>query len=229
MSKQFWGVIAVIFLIFIGIFLFSGDKTEAPGKADKAALTKHVQGKGQAGVTLVEYGDYQCPFCAQYHPVLKQVQAEFNDQIYFQFRNFPLSGKHPNAFAGARAAEAAGLQGKFWEMHDLLYENQQQWSSANDPAPFFKQYAKSLSLNEAQFTKDFASSKVNDLINADLAEGTKLGAEGTPAFFLDGKKVTIGQSAAAFEKVIKEAIAKKSPAATPNTSSTSPAPAAPAQ
>ncbi len=214
MSKQFWGVIVIIILVFVGIFALSANKTSAPGKApDATKLTQHLQGQGKAGVTLIEYGDYQCPYCGQYYPILKQVQSEFDQQIHFQFRNFPLVGLHPNAFAAARTAEAATLQDKFWEMHDLLYENQNQWAKATDPASYFKQYAAQLGLNTAQFEKDFASSKVNDLINADVAEGTKLKVEGTPAFFLDGKlldgkKV---QTVAAFEQVIKAEIAKKAP------------------
>ena len=132
----------------------------------------HVEGNTKSGITLVEYGDYQCPFCGQYFPIVKQVQAEFNDQIAFQFRNFPLVSVHQNAFAGARAAEAAALQGKFWEMHDLLYQNQSQWSEGGDPTSFFKQYALQLGLNVDQFNKDYASTKVNNAINADMISQT---------------------------------------------------------
>ncbi len=220
MSKQFWGVIVVIFLVFVGIFAFSGKKTGDVRKGSGSALTNHVIGNGKAGVTLVEYGDYQCPFCGRYYPTLKQVQTEFNDQIIFQFRNFPLTNLHPNAFAAARAAEAAGLQNKYWQMHDALYATQTQWSSAGDSPTYFKQYAQQLGLNVPQFVQDFASSKVNDLINADYAEGTKLQVGGTPTFFLNGKKIDIGNSTASFEKVIKEAVAKKTPTGSGTTSQT---------
>jgi protein-disulfide isomerase len=210
MSKQFWAVIIGIILIFVGVFTLTGSKSGAPGsKSGGSTLTQHVEGSGASGVTLIEYGDYQCPFCGQYYPTVKQVAAEFNDQIKFQFRNFPLVSIHPNAFAGARAAEAGALQNKFWEMHDLLYENQSQWSAASDPTPYFTQYAKQLGLNAAQFQTDFASSKVNDLVNADLAEGNKLGVSATPTFYLDGKKVDIANDITAFEKLIKDEIAKK--------------------
>lgn len=233
MSKQFWGVIAVIILIFVGIFAINNNKqSNASGKT--GTLTQHIEGSGTTGVTLVEYGDYQCPYCGQYFPIIKQVQSEFNDRIKFQFRNFPLVGVHQNAFAGARAAEAAAMQNKFWEMHDLLYEAQSQWSSASDSSTAFNQYAKQLGLNVTQFQTDYASSKVNDLINADMAEGNKLQVTGTPTFFLDGKKTQIGGSVAAFEKVINDEIAKKasgqssaqttSPAGSGTTSQT-PAPA----
>lgn len=226
MSKHFWGVIVLITLAFAGIIFFTNDKSAAPGKdgSGSKTLTQNTIGKGTTGVTLLEYGDFECPYCGQYYPILKQVKAEFGDQIKFQFRHYPLTGPHPNAFAASRAAEAASLQGKFWEMHDLLYENQQQWSRAGDAVPVFYQYAKSLGLDEARFKKDFASSRVNDLVNADFAEGTRLGVTGTPTFYLDGKQVKIGQSLAEFQKVIKAAIAKKAPAGSP-TPATTPAPA----
>lgn len=212
MSKQFWGIIAVIVLIFVGIAAFSGGGKQDKGKANQSALTGHVEGKGTTGVTLVEWGDYQCPFCGDYYPILKQVLADYGDKIKFQFRNFPLTSIHPNAFAGARAAEAAGLQNKYWEMHDLLYENQQQWSEGSSPNQFFDQYAKQIGLDLTRFRDDFQSTKVNDAINADLAEGNKLKITGTPTFYLDGKQVQIDQSVDAFKKVIDAEIAQKAPA-----------------
>jgi protein-disulfide isomerase len=212
MSKGFLGVIVIVVLILVGIFTFGGHKTAtSPGKGSSSGTpTKHIEGQGKSGITLVEYGDYQCPFCGQYYPIVKQVQSEFNDQIYFQFRNFPLTNLHPNAFSAARAAEAAGMQSKFWQMHDALYETQDQWSNMSDALSYFNQIAQQLGLNMTKFKADYASSKVNDLINADTAEGTKLNIQGTPTFFLDGKKIDVSQSAASFEKVINDALAKKS-------------------
>ncbi len=209
MSKGFWGVIIVVILVFVGVFTLSGHKTaNAPDKSG-GTPTNHIQGEGKSGITLVEYGDYQCPFCGQYYPIVKQVQAKYNDQIFFQFRNYPLPNLHPNAFSAARAAEAASMQNKFWEMHDALYETQDQWSQMSDAAPFFSQVAEKLGLNVTQFKKDYASSKANDLINADLAAGNKLGVTGTPTFFLDGKKIEVTQNPASFEKAIDAALAKK--------------------
>jgi protein-disulfide isomerase len=219
MSKQFWAVVAVIVLVFVGIAALSGNKDDANSPAN-SKVSNHVQGNNSAGVTLVEYGDYQCPFCGQYYPTVKQVQAEFNDQIQFQFRNFPLQSLHQNAFAGSRAAEAAALQNKFWEMHDLLYEQQTVWSSATDPSKNFNSYAQQLGLNVEQFKKDYASSKVNNIINADMAAGNKLKITGTPSFFVDGKKVEIGNSVPDFEKVLKAAIAKKGATSSGTTSQT---------
>src|SRR4051812_27792610 len=164
MSKQFLGVIAAIILVFVGIFAISSHKnSDGSSNSTKGQPTSHVIGKGTTGVTLVEYGDYECPFCGQYYPILKQVQAEFNDQIKFQFRNFPLQSLHRNAFAGARAAEAAAMQNKFWEMHDALYQSQdpngqQGWVASSAPLDqYFVSFAKQLGLNVDRFKQDYAS------------------------------------------------------------------------
>jgi len=214
MSKQFLGVLVAIVLVFVGIFVFGGNKTPAKSSGTGTNTpTSHIEGLGQDNVTLVEYGDYECPYCEEYFPVVQQVQTEFNSQMFFQFRNFPLVNVHQNAFAGARAAEAAGLEGKFWQMHDALYDssNWQVWSTATDPTPYFDEYASQLGLNVTQFKSDFASSKVNNLVNADMAAGNALNIQGTPTFFLDGKEISVAPTTSAFEKVINAEIAKKAP------------------
>lgn len=213
MSKQFWGVIIVVILALVGIFVLSGNnKAGNSGKSGSGSagqLTQHIEGQGKSGVTLVEYGDYECPYCGQYAPTVEQIATEYSQQIHFQFRNFPLVSVHQNAFAGARAAEAAALQGKFWEMNRLLYESQNQWSSASNVPPIFDQYAQQLGLNLTKFKSDYNSGKVNDLINADMAEGNKLNIQGTPTFFLDGKQIQVNNSVGDFEKLINAEIAKK--------------------
>lgn len=221
MSKQFIGVIVVVILLFVGIFALSGKKADksSSSKSSSSTLTQHIQGKGTSGVTFTEYGDYQCPYCGQYYPTVKQVTTDLGDQIKFQFRNFPLVSIHQNAFAAARAAEAAGMQNKYFEMHDLLYETQNQWSTSTGASAVFDTYAQQLGLNVAQFKTDYASSKVNDLINADMAQGNKLGITGTPTFYLDGKQIQINNDPAAFEKLIKAEIAKKAPATSTDTKS----------
>lgn len=219
MSKQFWAVIAVIAIVFIGIFMVGGNKKSDTNSKNSSASggTQHVTGKGTTGVTLVEFGDYQCPYCGQYFPTVKEVVAKYGDQITFQFKNFPLTSVHQNAFAAARAAEAAGLQGKFWEMNEILYSTQSSWSEQTDPTPIFAQYAQQLGLNVDQFKKDSSSSKVNDLINADMAEGTKLKVTGTPAFFINGEKIDVSNSVESFSKAIDAAIAKQAKKSTSST------------
>jgi protein-disulfide isomerase len=209
MSKQFLAILAVIVLVFVGIVVFNSKSNNGSSGKSSSTPTEHIEGQGKDGITLVEYGDYECPYCGQYFPIVKQVQAEYNQQIFFQFRNFPLINIHQNAFASARAAEAAGLQGKFWQMYDLLYENQDQWARSNGPTSYFTQYAEQLGLNIAQFNSDYASVKVNNLINADMAAGNKLNIQGTPTFFLDGKQLSVGESLSSFEKLINAEIAKK--------------------
>lgn len=214
MSKGFWAVIAAVILIFIGIATFGGnDKNSSnSGSSNKSSLSQNVTGSDSSGVILVEYGDYQCPYCEAYYPTIKAATEEYKDRIKFQFSHFPLTNIHQNAFASARAAEAAAMQNKFWEMHDALYEssNNQVWTKASNPNPYFEQYAKQIGLNVTQFKKDFASSRVNDVINADMAEGTRLGITGTPTFFINGKKTEIANDLKAFQKVLNDAIAAQS-------------------
>ncbi len=219
MDKRFLGILVGIVIIFAGIFAITQHSSNNSGATtNNSQPTNHVEGLGQKGVTLIEYGDFECPVCADYYPIVKQVAAQFNDQIYYQFRNLPLSTIHPNAFAAARAAEAAGLQGKYWQMHDALYVNQSSWASSSDPKSTFDVYAKNLSLNVSQFDSDYASSKVNDAINADVSAFLKTGQQqATPTFFLDGKFVGNSQlidssgqvSVAKFASVINAEITAK--------------------
>lgn len=191
MDKRFLGILAAIIIIFIGIFAISqhsSNKGTGGSSSSNSKPTSHVEGQDKTGVTLVEYGDFECPVCGIYYQPLKQAVAPLLDQIHFQFRNLPLTAIHPNAFAGARAAEAAALQSKFWQMHDKLYENQNNWANSSSPIDLFAQYAQQIGLNVNQFKSDYASSKVNDAINADLAAFDKTGQQkATPTFFLDGK------------------------------------------
>jgi protein-disulfide isomerase len=189
MDRRFLTILGVIVVIIIGAFVISSKSSDSSGGTSSSAQpTNHVEGKGQKGVKLVEYGDYECPICEIYFQPMKQVEAQFDNDITFQFRNLPLVSIHPNAFAAARAAEAASLQGKFWEMHDMLYQNQSDWVQSQSVQTIFTGYAKTLGLNVSKFNSDYASSKVNDAINADLNAFAKTGQDmATPTFYLDGK------------------------------------------
>ncbi len=227
MSKRFLSVIAVIIVVFVGVLLL----TNHSNPSASGTLTEHKEGLGKTGVTLVEYGDFQCPYCGQYYPIVSQVVQKYYNQITFQFRNFPLTSIHPNAFAGARAAEAAGLLGKYWQMHNLLYETNieyynsnataNSWISSSDPLTYFDQFAKQLGLNVTKFNQAYNSAKVNNLIEADMAEGNKLGVNATPTFFLDGKQIVPNETLASFEKYINAAIAQKTKTATTATTTKS--------
>jgi protein-disulfide isomerase len=220
MDKRFWAIILVIVVIFGGVLWFKNmHKANAPSNTTP---TNHTEGTNTKDVTLLEYGDYECPACEEFYPIVKQVAQKYSNEITFQFRNLPLTTIHQNAFAGARAAEAAALQGKFWEMHDALYDNQTAWASSSSPKTFFDQYAGQIGLNVTQFDKDYASSKVNDTINADISAFGKTGAEmQTPTFFLDGKQIQPGATVDAFSKLIDAEIAKKNPAPTSSSSANS--------
>jgi protein-disulfide isomerase len=148
----------------------------------------HARGGANAKVTLEEYGDYQCPPCGALFPDLKTLEKEYGDQLRFVFRQFPLQ-MHKHAFAAAHAAEAAGLQGHFWEMHDMLYQNQLSWSVAEDARPVFIQYAQMLGLNVDRFTRDMDSPEVAARVMADSERGKAAGVEGTPTVFINGRQL----------------------------------------
>ena len=151
---------------------------------DTAGLTRpHV--KVSSPVIIEEFGDYQCPPCGQLYPELKQIEAEYGDQVKVVFRHFPLMKMHKNALMAAHAAEAARNQNKFWEMHDRLYRNQKEWAELDDPRPVFEGYARQLNLKLDQFNSDLQSNLIDQKISADLQRGTSQGVTGTPTVFLD--------------------------------------------
>lgn len=208
MNKRSLGIIAIVVLAVAGFIYVT--KPKASNGTTSTPPTTHIKGGNSAGVTLLEYGDYQCPACGAYEPIVKVTVEKFSSQIAFQFRNFPLEAIHPNARAAARAAEAANLQGKFWEMHDTLYTNQKVWETTTDPLTEFTGYAKQIGITDAtRFVSDYKSAAINNVISADLKEANKLGLTGTPSFFIDGKKITNPRDQAAFEKLIIDAIAAK--------------------
>ncbi|HEX5704098.1 MAG TPA: thioredoxin domain-containing protein [Pyrinomonadaceae bacterium] len=143
--------------------------------------------KVSSPVVLEEYGDYQCPPCGILHPVLKQIEHEYGDQVRFVFRHFPLTKIHKNAMMAAQAAEAAGNQGKFKQMHDRLYGTQNGWKDLSDARPTFIGYARELGLNVEQFTRDMDSSAVQQRIASDMQKGSGVGVSGTPTVFIDGQ------------------------------------------
>ncbi len=143
--------------------------------------------KVSSPVILEEYGDYQCPPCGMLHPVLKQIEREYGDQLKVVFRHFPLTKIHRNAMTAARAAEAARNQNKFWEMHDRLYRNQAVWKDLDDARPTFIEYARELGLNVNRFTRDMDSSEVAQRIASDMQRGSGSGVTGTPTVFIEGQ------------------------------------------
>jgi protein-disulfide isomerase len=215
-SKRFALILAILVILFGGFLIFGKKDANAPsGSSSGTKPSNHVIGGGKSGVVLAEYGDFQCPACYAYEPTVQQLREKYKDQITFQFRHFPLIQIHKNAMAASRAAEAAGLQGKFWEMHDKLYETQDPegktgWVASSDPSSFFEEIAKELNLDITKFKADMNSATVNSTINADIKAGEELGADSTPTFVLDGKKIEQNpRDLESFSKLIDEAIKAK--------------------
>ena len=157
--------------------------------AQTGAEPPHSVGPVNAPVTLEEFGDFQCPPCGLLHPVLKEMEKEFGSQLRVIFRHFPLAQAHPHAIPAARAAEAAGMQGKFWEMHDLIFENQQTWKTAFDARPTFEGYAAKLGLDMGKFRRDVTSNAVDQRIALDGRRASALGVTGTPTVFMNGREI----------------------------------------
>jgi protein-disulfide isomerase len=143
----------------------------------------HAQGNRDALVTLVEYGDYQCPYCGEAYPRIKGVQLHFGRDLRFIFRNFPLMQAHPNALGAALAAEAAALQGKFWEMHDILFENQMALEKRHILA-----YAEKIGLDLRRFNSDIINDYLVSRVRLDFKGGVQSGVNGTPSFYIGGEK-----------------------------------------
>lgn len=206
---KFVGVIALIIAILFGYYLYAGPSETASTGTVELTQTDHVRGAKEGKVTLVEFGDFQCPACGAYESIVRQVLADNKDTVKFSFRHFPLMQIHQNALLAAKASEAAALQGKFWEMHDILYDKQTEWSGAPGAKELFKTYANTLDLDITKFSKDMDSAEVEAKILAELKEGTQLGIQGTPTFFVNGKKIDNPGNLANFNKLIQEAAQAK--------------------
>jgi protein-disulfide isomerase len=141
----------------------------------------HIQGPADAPATLVEYGDYECPYCGAAYPIIKQVQPRMGDRLRFVFRNFPIRTSHPHAEQAAEAAESAAAQGRFWEMHDVLYENQKNLRDQDLHA-----YAEQLGLDVELFDKELAEHAHADRVHEDFMSGVRSGVNGTPTFYING-------------------------------------------
>lgn len=143
--------------------------------------------KVSSPVVLEEYGDYQCPPCGMLYPVLKEIEHEYGDQLRVVFRHFPLTKIHKHAMMAAQAAEAARNQGKFWEMHDRLYRNQNTWKDLPDGRSIFIGYAREIGLNVERFSREMDSPEVQQRITSDMQRGSGVGVTGTPTVFIEGQ------------------------------------------
>lgn len=171
----------------------TGSPADTSANIPPGSQPPHVLGPANAQVTLEEFGDFECPPCGILHPILVQMHNEFGDKLKIIFREFPLVPNHQHALAAASSAEAAGMQGKFWEMHDLIYENQKVWHEAFDVRPIFEDYAKRIGLDLERFKQDLNSDYVARRITDDGVRGRAMGVKGTPTVFMNGREVPFEQ------------------------------------
>lgn len=202
----FW----IVFFGVIGLLVWGMVASSGKKKISANTLTVPVSAEdwslhASSTVTLVEYSDFQCPACRAFYPVVKEAVA--STSVRFVYRSFPLITIHKNADLSAAAAEAAGLQGKFWEMHDKLFETQDEWANSNEAAKLFSAYAVSLGLDVKKFEADIVSRQIRQKINDSYRGGVASGVLGTPTFFLNGTMIESPRSIEEFKTLLQNAVA----------------------
>lgn len=192
-AKLLIGVgIVTIAIVVIAVFTLGNQQQRSLSESELKILLRsdtYITGTRKAKVTVVEFGDFQCPACGIAYQIVTQIKEEYKDKVKFSFREFPLSA-HKNGYISALVAESAGGQGKFWEMHDKLYENQKEWSDRNDAIKIFTTYAKEIGIDVDKFKKDVEDKKYDVRIQNDLNDGNMLRVNSTPTFFINGKMYT---------------------------------------
>ncbi|MFZ1258592.1 MAG: thioredoxin domain-containing protein [Candidatus Saccharimonas sp.] len=202
MTKKGWLVFSFLCVMLLAGLVWFSQKSKVdvstvplakvqPATAASGNISDHTLGNTKSKVIMIEYGDFQCPGCGAAHPVMKKIAEKYSAQIAFVFRNYPLYSAHANAYTAATAAEAAGLQGKYWEMHNYLFENQGSWSqlSGDARANYFNNTAELLGLDVKRFTSDQISNDVKKKIDFDTALGKKADISGTPSIYINDKNV----------------------------------------
>lgn|SRR3989344_443884 len=211
MKKIMYSVIGTILLAggLYGAWKMTSKPTEIKQINFTFSKNDRIKGNKDSKVILIEYSDFQCPACKAYFPLVKQIADTFKDKAAIIYRHFPLP-QHQNAQKAAYSAESAGNQGKFWEMHDLLFKNQENWSDKSNIDELLLSYAKELKLDEEQFKKDIASKKIHDKVDTDVSSGQEAGVNSTPSFFLNGEKLDNPSNFETFKKIIEKAVDSQS-------------------
>lgn len=177
-----------------GAWLWQAGRGAAPAgtmaRGLPGAQPPRASGREDAPLTLEEFGDYQCPPCGNFYPEVEKLRTEYGDKLRFIFRQYPVPQAHQHALTAAHAAEAAGLQNHFWEMHEQLFRNQRAWAQDAAPQPSFENYARAAGLDVARFTRDMNSAAVDARIVADHERAKSLGVTATPTFFLNGRELS---------------------------------------
>jgi len=225
------GALITAFLVIAGVFYFSKNTVPSTGQTrvkDSILISaasfktggikdgKYLPVNVSPKAVLVEFGDYQCPACGAYSPLVTKLLNDYSGSINLVFRNYTLP-QHANSMVAAQSAEAAGLQGKFWEMHDKIYSSQTEWSDAKDPKAIFDSYAQGFGLDMTKYDSDFNSQVVKDKIQADKNDGNLLNINATPTFFINGSKIdSLPGSYDALKNIVQSAIDQSpTPSGTP--------------
>ena len=183
-------VVGLLFVVLLGSSGGSKQKVDDGILQTAVSVGDKARGKLDSKVVVTEFADFQCPACKTFSPVLQQLFDEYSDRVAFQYRHFPLLSIHPNANEAARAAQVAATEGKFWEMHDLLYERQSDWSkvSGSDAGEIFADYAEELDINRDSFVEAYNSEEIIGIVNSELDQANELRLEGTPTVFVNQKQ-----------------------------------------
>ena len=203
-NKRFLIVIGAMVALLIGVVAYT-KITEPPEATSNGS--NNVYGKLDSKVTLTEFVDFQCEACYAFYPTVKEVKEQYKDRVKFQIKNFPISSSHKFSRMAASYAESAARQGKFFEMHDKIFEGQKLWETSQEPQTYFDSYGVEIGLDKEKLKQDVSSSSVSATINADLKEVKRLGGDGTPTFALNGKKIENPQNTVeAFTKLLDNAL-----------------------
>ena len=187
-------IIGLFILLVVTFFISKSDKKidpEVVAAVEVTEPTAHIKGNPESEIKLVEYSDFQCPACKTAAPEILNLVDQFEGKFQLEYRHFPLRSIHPNAQVAAQAAEAAGMQGKFWEMHDLLFENQSEWSNSFSPERHFRTYAEEIGISADRLIFDLESDAIKEIVNAQFDEAGELQLPGTPSFVFNGEKIDI--------------------------------------
>ena len=208
-----WIWITALVVVMVSILALTIFVNSSKNNNDLPALTisglsaeDHVRGNRDSKVVLLEYGDYQCPACAAYDPIVRQIVEAYGDRVAIAYRHFPLRQIHPNADIAAQAAEAADIQGKFFEMHELLYDNQKEWERSSNAKGLFLGYAQRLNLDLKKFETDLTSRAVKDIVDNNFNSAMAANLPGTPSFFINGKAIPTPGGYQQFATLLDEAL-----------------------
>lgn len=207
MNGKGWilGVVLVVGILGAAV-IFGKDNSSTIANSQGS---QNYYGNAESPVTVTEFVDFQCEACYAYYPGVKEVKETYKDRVQFRVRNFPIVSGHQFAMQAAKSAEAAAIQGKYWEMHDKIFEGQKIWEQTQNPQSYFDQYAEEIGLNMEQYNSDKISPEVSAVINKDLADVKEIGGNGTPTFAINGEKVeNPGPSVEALSKMIDDALAE---------------------